>query len=102
MKTYHIKTMYYTGKVKIIKMKYAEDNSIALQLVDAEDGEPVARATVCLRHSALAPNEVLLRGWSENEGLPEELERLGIVGPVKRFIPTGFVEATVHDLLGEP
>ena len=48
---------------------------------------------------ALKEGHVFLKGWSENEGVPEELDRLGIVELTGRKVRTGFVKAQEAKLL---
>jgi hypothetical protein len=89
---------YVKGTVSLEQDRYANNDRIAL-LLFAEDGEPLATATTNLSDAPLADNEVILKGWSENTGIPDALIRAGVVGPALRSIRTGFVEATVHELL---
>lgn len=63
------------------------------------DGETIARAGVYIDGQTPADDEVIIKGWSENEGMPEALQAAGIIGPELRRVPTGRVEATVHKLL---
>jgi hypothetical protein len=64
----------------------------------SEFGEPLFTATVAL--SQLPPEgHIFLKGWSENEGIPEALEKAGIVKLTGRTIPTGYVEAVEAKLL---
>lgn len=76
-----------------------DNGRLALMLVDAEDGSPIAKATVNIPEEKLAANEVIIKGWSENAGMPEALIAAGVIGPQLRSVPTGFVEATVHECL---
>lgn len=63
------------------------------------DGEAIARAAVYIENYHPSDDEVMIKGWSENEGMPEALQGAGIIGPELRRVPTGRVEATVHKLL---
>lgn len=77
---------------------------VALQFVHVETGEPGFTATVnipAMAHS-LEPNQVFIKNWSENEGVLDELVRLGIVEDTGLRVPTGFVEAAVCKLLVAP
>lgn len=94
---FKLNARYIKGNVTLKFDRYALDNSLALMLM-RPDGQTAARATVYVRGSNLKEGEVLIKSWSENEGMAEELERLGIIGPVKRHVPTGHVQATVHNL----
>jgi hypothetical protein len=81
---------------------YANNGSVALEFWDPEEDEPYYRATVNLPQEALAPNCVWLKGWSENEGLPEAMEKAGIVRLTGRTAPTGFCHAQEAELLIGP
>ena len=83
----------------IIHKAACGNGRLALRLVDASDGSPIATATVPLPAEKLAENEVMIKGWSENAGMQEALIEAKIIGPEKRRVPTGFTEATVHDCL---
>lgn len=60
---------------------YSETGENSIVLVDEATGEPIVKATVALyppnrrsRH-----DEVWLKGWAENDGLPEALQAAGVV-----------------------
>lgn len=92
--------------VRLEKHQYA-NKRVALTLVDADDGEQVACATVNLPDQDLAPGEVFIKTWSENakdvehgcEGMLEFLLKNNIVSDMGREVPTGFVTARVCKLL---
>jgi len=73
------------------------NGSTALRLL-TPDGETLAVATVALD---ILPDEgnVFIKNWSENEGILESLQDAGVVGPVIRELPTGFVKAQEVKLL---
>lgn len=92
----------YAGKCDIIVSldTYKMDHSTCLRLRDAQTGEPIATATICLVGSNLAPNEVCIKSFRENEEMAKELIRLGIIGPARRTHPADSHEyATIHELL---
>lgn len=70
------------------------DGTPAYVLIGSPDGYPeeIARITVAMQ---LKPAEgcFWVKTWSENEGLLEELERLGLVERTGRFQPAGFANA---------
>jgi hypothetical protein len=69
-----------------------------------EDGEPQATASVALAPygaRVTGPGYVWLKGWSENEGLPEALVQAGIVRLTGRVHATGFVEALEAEVIGK-
>ena len=82
--------------------KYSHDNSTAIQLVDAEDGSPIATATVCIPGTELAEDEVLIKDWSENQGMLDCLITAGVVKPTGEEVPTGYVAAHLCKLLVKP
>lgn len=55
------------------------DERIAIRLIDAYDGEPVATSTVFLEHERPPLNHVHIKEWSENEGMTEALIKAGMV-----------------------
>ena len=72
----------------------------ALQLVDAVDGSPIARATVNLPEVEMAPDEVAIKSYGENEGLLEALTDAGVIEPTSRVVVTGYVTVPVCRLKG--
>jgi len=92
-KNIKIVTKYINEYVDIEESQYT-NNRKAISLVDTNTGEPVAVATVNLPElQPETPNHVFLKGWSENEGLPEALADNNIVRLTGHITPTGFVEA---------
>jgi hypothetical protein len=84
----------------IIRFDQYRSGETAIEIVD-QHGEPQYVATVALvPYGAPHPGEygVWLKGWSENEGVPEALAAAGIVTLTGRRHPTGFCEAQHADL----
>ena len=73
----------------------------AIYLVDTADGEPVATATVNVEGVSenLPPSEVLIKDYSENEGMLGALIRAGLIEDTGRRVPTGYVTVPVAHLL---
>jgi len=86
----NVNAKYVKGKVELHFSKYG-NGSIAIQALSLS-GEPEFVATVALDELP-SENHVFLKGWSENEGIPEALEKAGIVKRTGRKIPTGYCEA---------
>lgn len=65
------------------------------------DGCPFARFTVNIPVEAhrLGKDEAFFKTWNENEGLFEQLQALGVVGPTLFTVKTGYVEAPAARLL---
>lgn len=62
---------------------------VALQLRDAVTGDPIAICTVNLPEVDLEPSEVLIKDWSENEGMADALQRAGVIHPPRGKVETG-------------
>lgn len=78
---------------------YGSGGATALQLVEKSTGAPYATATVNVPGAALAADEVLVKDYSENEGMLEALVRAGVVEDTGRRVGIGYVEAVVARLL---
>lgn len=74
---------------------YRHGGNLAVQLVDADTGEDYATLSINRHGRALPGDEFLFKAYSENEGLLEEMLRVGAVeftgrwtdlGPVCRMI----------------
>jgi len=84
---------------RILMQRYELGNRIRLQLIAVDDELPYACATVNVPGVELAANEVLIKDWSENQGVLAALVAAGVVEETGRTVPTGRVEAKVTKLL---
>lgn len=91
-----VSAKYIKGEVELQFGKY-QNSSTAIQAFSLY-GEPEFTATVALDEK---PKEgfVFLKGWSENEGVPNALEKAGIVELTGRKLPNGYCEAEEAKLL---
>lgn len=96
MKKVKLVSKHLNGLYNLQFSKYVDNDRTAIKITT--DGEVWAVATVNLPVD-LAPNCVLLKGWSENEGIPAALESAGIVKLTGRTFETGFAEALEAELL---
>ena len=88
-----------TYQCKIVGGKY-RNGGLALQLVDAETGEPISIATLCV--SNLPDNSfIAVKDYSENRGMLDFLVENGIVDYVLYRIDNGFVDIPVCKLTKE-
>ena len=78
---------------------YLVNNRTALILTDVEDGADVAVATVNVPSEPLKPGEIILKTWSENDGILEALTEAGIVADTGRRVPCGHTEGVICRLL---
>ncbi|MFB2895187.1 hypothetical protein ACE1CI_19945 [Aerosakkonemataceae cyanobacterium BLCC-F50] len=76
----------YKCQVKV--SHYAHGLTPCLSLVDAE-GMPVATATVNVPNLQLPPDYVVIKNYSENEGILEALIAAEIVKPTGKTVPVG-------------
>jgi hypothetical protein len=93
--------------------KYADSDRTAIILRNArpmiEDGilhhpgsVPIAVATVNMPNVFLKDKEIIIKNWSENEGILDVLVKANIISKPKWLTLTGFVHADVCDLLVDP
>jgi len=80
--------------------KYA-NGATALQLVDTEDGSPVATASVNIagESETLDSDEIFIKDWSENEGMLTALIVARVVSHPISHTYTGFVAAPLCEIL---
>ena len=85
-----------------VEFKYYFNGRIAIQLSDIEDGAPVATATVNVPNEPLADNEVVIKDYSENEGMLNTLVANSIVKPPHKYIKiSDYVTCPVCYLVGK-
>lgn len=96
-----------------IKFKYGEcdncslqfgrykDGSYALSIFD-DYGEPLINVTKHVPGYKLQENQILVKNYSENEGILECLIEQEIIKNTGIVVPTGFVQLHVCDLLIDP
>lgn len=89
-----IKVKFQNWQCDLIKHQYANGRT-ALELVDSEDGDRVATATLNLPNEPLADDEVIIKTHSENQTMLETLVNAGIVEPTGRVCVSGFITAPV-------
>jgi hypothetical protein len=69
----------------------------SIELVDESEGYPevYARVTVNIPETKLEDDEVLIKSWSENEPIAEELRNSKFFRDTGKRIPTGYCEAEI-------
>ena len=65
----------------------------AIRLIDAADGSLVAIATVNVPSAELSVNEVLIKDYSENEGMLDSMITAGYIEDAYGLVKIGFVVA---------
>lgn len=90
MKVFTLTAHGQSHQVTVKLEKYTNDR-IAIQINSYEDKSPYAVATVNLPDVLLADNEVLIKDYSENEGMLDFLTKHNIVTPTQNGVQSGFV-----------
>ena len=79
--------------------RYYGNNRTAIQLLDASDGGPVATATVNIPECPLEEDQVIIKTYSENEGMLRALMDAGVVSSPVSYVQSGFVTCPICKLL---
>lgn len=98
-KTVRLKSKYsksYT-RCTIKKSKYPSGQT-RLDAIDVRTGEPYAVLTVALPDLNIPKDMVIIKNYSENEGMLDQLIQQKIVKPVS-YTNTGFVYVDICKLL---
>ncbi len=99
--TYSLTTAHSKYEVYLSFGAYRNGRT-AIELLDANDGCPVMVATVNLDDVTLSGNEIIIKDYSENEGVLDFLVQNKITSRPKRWISSGWVTCPVVDLLVKP
>lgn len=94
---YNIKTKYFEGEVYLLKLEYANGRA-AIRVYDAQDSSVVMTATKNVVDVNLPEGYTIIKNVDENDGILEELVRLGIVED-KGKIPFGHYELNLVKLI---
>lgn len=78
-----------------IKREQYKSCGLALELISADDDEHILMATTCVLGVLLGPEEVVIKNYSENEGILDILISSGIVCPTSMIVQTGFVQSPI-------
>lgn len=92
-----MKTVKFKQWDCIIEFKEYANGGKCLQLVNINDGEPIATATTWIE--GLNPDEIAVKDYSENEGMYEALREANIIHPLHRTIPSGYIDLLVTRLM---
>ena len=86
----------WTGVIE--KGQYG-NGRIALSLEDTKKGETILVATINVPEEKIEKDEVIIKDYSENEGILDILIHAGIISKPVRIIETGMITAPVCKLL---
>jgi len=82
------------------KHKYS-NGRLALRLTDIEDGSPIATATINIPEYPLGEGFVIVKDYSENEGMLDALTKAGIVQHTGGTITSGYITAPICIYTGD-
>jgi hypothetical protein len=83
----------------VLNPLHQDNPRIALILEDPEDGERIEVATINIPEEFLSKNEVIIKDYSENEGMLDTLMKAGIISGPKRYVESGYIKAPICELL---
>ena len=100
--TYILTTPYGSYEVYLSFGKYRNGRT-SIELLDAQDHQPVMVATVNIDgYTLLHSDQVLIKNYSENEGVLDFLVANEIVSKPRSWVSTGYVTVALCDLLVKP
>lgn len=96
-----IEVQFHEWKCNLVFGKY-NNNRVAIELEEIGTKDPVAVATVNIPDIELKQSEIILKTYSENEGMLECLRKADVVSRPVRWVETGFVKVPIVLLLANP
>jgi len=64
---------------EVVATYYNNNGKKAIQLIDHEDGSPVAKATINIDGIEVKPDQIIIKNYGENTGMAEALIKAGII-----------------------
>lgn len=101
MANVRIKAFGEAYELRLKRETYRDNGRLAIRLSDAQTGEPFGVLTTNDPQVELAPDEILVKCWSGNEGWYSQLLGLGIFEDTGRRESVGFCQAPVWRLVGD-
>ena len=101
MKEFTFKNLSWSSEEKtFLSEAKCTNGARAIQIV-SEGDEPFATLTVNIPHAScmIEKDEVLVKTWSENEEIANELRDCGIFQDTGKRVSTGFVQAEIWKVL---
>ena len=91
-------TIFFGGYACEMQLSHYTNGNKAISLVDTRDGSAVATATVNIEGVELSPNEVMVKDYSENEGMLRALRDSKVVENIVDVMQSGYVDIPVVTL----
>jgi hypothetical protein len=92
-------TVKFKRWICFVEMGIYPNERKAIELINAKNGEPVLVATINVPEINIGVDEVIIKNYSENEGVLESLIKAKIISNPLRTIQTGFITAPICKLL---
>ena len=86
---------YSNGRIALSYNELSDDPKLAAM----DYMEPACTATINLPDEDLEADEVIIKDYSENQGIYDCMLKANHIGPALRYVQTGFVKAPVCKLL---
>lgn len=92
-------TVKFKKWICFVEMGTYPNDRKAIELINAKNGEPVLVATINVPEININENEVIIKNYSENEGVLEALMKSKVISSPLRTIQTGLITAPICKLL---
>ena len=93
------KIITFDGNTLLVQTRKYTNNRTAIELIDTEDHMPYIIATVNIPTSSIEEDEVIIKDYSENQGIYDVLVKAGVISESIRQINAGFANALICKLL---
>lgn len=101
MKEFTFTTKHGGSYQVFIQLGKYRNGQTSVQLIDAEDGQPVATASIAMPELSLEDNQIVVKDYSENEGMLDFLLENSIIEMCSEYVETGYHVSSVVKLLPE-
>lgn len=95
----HLTTAFLDEEVDIFLSEYMDGSGNLALFANSTCGEPMAVMTVNVPNYAAPAGHVVIKDYSENEGMMYALVVAGVIAPPKETVQVGFAEGSVCKLL---
>ncbi|CAM3835764.1 hypothetical protein [Aquirufa aurantiipilula] len=84
--------------VYLLKGKY-QNNQNSLQIINRSNDDPLLTVSICVPGLNLKNDELVIKNYSENEGILEFLIENEIAELTNRYVQIGYIDAPIVKLL---
>jgi len=86
-------------KLSSVKFQYAKYANGRIAIMATDEGAPLCKCTVNIPETPIADDEVIIKDYSENEGVLQDMIELGIILAPRKMINTGYGCSAICKLL---